>query len=100
MQKYRATKINVSPAAVYASAQSVEKFGMAMKIFPPPIDYYVEGAALAAPKVGESFMMLRDNRNGIRVTGIFTTSKVNKIDELSSCIILTTNNSIYKLEKI
>lgn len=100
MQKHRATKINISPEAVYAAAQSVEEYWHGDNDLAPPIDYYVEGVALAAPKVGESFMMLRDNRNGIRVTGIFTTSKVVKIDELSDCLILTTNNSVYKLEKI
>jgi len=100
MQKYRATKINISPEAVSASAQSAEEYWHGDDNLSPPIDYYVEGVPMAAPKVGESFMMLRDNRNGIRVTGIFTTSKVIKIDELSDCIIVTTNNSIYKLEKI
>ena len=66
-----------------------------------PTDYTVEGWVDEPPKVGQSLVMERHVRNGVRVLGYFTTSPVMEIgkgrldgfdDEFY------TENSVYRIE--
>lgn len=102
MERYRATKINASPEADFSTAETIEQYreNLCRKYgFSPPVDYYVEGIPMSLPKVGNTFMMHRDNRNGVRVTGLFVTSVIKSVEEFDGFCIFTTRNSIYKLEK-
>jgi hypothetical protein len=101
MQRYRLTKTNSVPESRAATAETIEEYRE--KIFSkysvsPPVDYYVEGSPITVPKVGESFVMARDNRNGVRVDGIMTTSTVASIEDFEDFLVFTTRNSVYKLE--
>jgi len=101
MQRYRLTKTNSVPEARAATAETVEQYRekiFSKYSFSPPVDYYVEGSPISAPKVGESFVMARDNRNGVRVEGIMTTTTVTSIEDFEDFLIFTTRNSVYKLE--
>jgi hypothetical protein len=59
--------------------------------FSIPIDYTVEGEAQDLPKVGKSFQMMRDTRNGVRMLGVFVTSPVVEVTETT----FRTANSVY-----
>ncbi len=106
MQRYRATKIDIPEEALFPSAETItqyrdnlfKKYG-----FSPPVEYYVEGIPFAGlPEVGISFLMARDNRNGVKMEGIFQTSRVVAVSttEKEGDFLFTTRNSIYKLEKL
>jgi len=103
MQRYRLTKIAAAPEPKAPSADTVEQYREHLfrkYSFSPPVDYYAEGLPMAFPKKGELFMMARDNRNGVRAHGILCTSPVVEIHDSAEFSLFTTNNSIYKLEKI
>lgn len=68
-----------------------------------PIDYWVEGYLVREPQIGESVIVNRDVRNGIKVSGIFMTSAVVEISVNLSKFeptetIFKTQNSIYRME--
>lgn len=103
MQRYRLTKIAAAPEAKAPSADTVEQYRESLfrkYAFSPPVDYYAEGIPTAFPKKGELFVMARDNRNGVSALGIFCTSTVVEVHDSAEFMLFTTNNSIYKLEKI
>lgn len=61
--------------------------------------YTVKGRALGEPEVGRCFFVQRHERNGEEVAGYFRTSPIVRIEELThSEKILTTRNSVYRLE--
>lgn len=103
MQRYRATKISGSPESIAKTAETIKEYRKSLfdaDVFSPPVDYYVEGTIISFPKVGDVFMMNRDNRNGVLVAGLFITSMIESIEEFNELYIFTTRNSIYKLEKL
>lgn len=66
----------------------------------PWIDYTIEGETKSLPEIGKHFVVQRNKRNNVEISGIFTTSKVTSIKNLDGYIEFQTTNSIYKLEQI
>ena len=63
--------------------------------------YYVIGDEEDPPKVGCSYVIERFERNGVRQYGIFHTSEVKKLDVVDErTTLITTRNSIYKIETL
>jgi hypothetical protein len=98
MNRYiRITKLCSSPNPLYPMKDLNEyEHGQINPGYTLPSEYYVEGTITNPPVVGESFTMLRSNRNGVKISGIFTTSKVTKITDNG----FETLNSVYLLEDI
>jgi len=44
--------------------------------------------------------MSRDNRNGVKIFGFFTSTMVVDVSEGEDFVLFSTENSIYKLEKL
>lgn len=61
-----------------------------------PNNYCVEGFLCGEIAVGESVTMMREIRNGIKMSGLFQTSPVTKITESG----FETLNSVYVLTKL
>ncbi len=62
-------------------------------------DYWVTGEEEYPPKVGFSYEIERYVRNGVKQYGRFWTSEVKKLDVINErTILLTTRNSIYKID--
>ena len=59
-----------------------------------PVEYWIEGTLLANIVVGSCVRVNRDVRNGVVVSGLFTTSPVQSISPGEFC----TMNSVYKVE--
>jgi hypothetical protein len=63
--------------------------------------YYIEGEESCTPKAGLPYLADRYIRNGIKQYGIFRTSEIKNIDIIDeSTTIITTLNSVYKIEYI
>ena len=94
-KKVRVTKIKPSADPLFP-LQTLEKHahGELNVGYTLPVEYYVEGIMDKSPVVGESFTLLRNKRNGVEVSGVFTTSKVVKVTDDG----FETLNSIYKVE--
>lgn len=57
-----------------------------------PIDYWVEGELIIPEiKVGSQIFIAREIRNGVKVDGVFSSSRVVEFDDK----IIKTKNSIY-----
>jgi hypothetical protein len=56
-----------------------------------PVEYTIEGELMGIISVGNSVVVNRDTRNGVKMPGIFTTSTVQDIGYKS----FTTRNSVY-----
>lgn len=67
------------------------------------VDYWLTGVLLTSIEENKPFMIARDNRNGIRVPGIFTSSFVKNIlleHQDPRFLVVQTENSIYSIEVI
>lgn len=63
--------------------------------------YFIIGDEEYPPKVGNSYIVERYERNGVVVYGEFWTSEVKKVDNVDEkTTIITTRNSIYKIETL
>lgn len=63
--------------------------------------YWIVGEELTEPKIGSLYTVLRQVRNGVESTGLFRTSEVKKLEDIDhSSTLITTNNSVYKIEYI
>ena len=101
--KYRLTKIAIPETISAKSASSIEEYRANMSRadgFSPPIEYYIEGIPDRPPLKGTYFSMLRDNRNGVKVLGVFRSSPIVDVDEGEDFTLFSTLNSVYKLEKL
>lgn len=61
-----------------------------------PVDYNLTGWTMRPIIIGKTMAVLRDTRNGVECEGIFTSSIVKEIKDN----LITTQNSIYKIEYI
>lgn len=105
MQRIKLTKLAAVPNPRTLSAESIEQYRENLHSkygFSPPVDYWVEGIQIheGPIQIDEPFIMARDNRNGVKCLGILNTSRVRQVDEMDGYVIITTQNSVYKLEKI
>lgn len=100
-QLYRLTKLASSKNPAAKSAASIDEYRSAQDLS-PPVEYYVEGYPYTMPRVNNSLVFVRNNRNGVKVQGVMTTSIINKIYLAEDAVsqILETNNSVYILTKI
>ena len=89
------TKISETENPLVKSATKEEyKYGTYNNNVSIPIDYWVVGYLFDEIKVGKPVRLFRKIRNGEKVEGIFTTSKIQTWDGN----IFTTMNSKYKVE--
>lgn len=100
--KYRLTKIAAHENPLTKSASSIEEYRNSLEDskFSPPVEYYIEGEPFESPAKGECFKMLRDNRNGVKVLGLFTSTTVVDVCDGKDFLLFSTENSVYKLEKL
>lgn len=67
---------------------------------PIQIDYTIKGHHSVAPKIGERFHVERYERNGVKILGDFSTSPVQSIEYGEKTMLITTQNSVYKMEEL
>jgi hypothetical protein len=61
--------------------------------------YTVIGTLVYPIEIGRPVKLLRENRNGVEIEGIFTTSIVKNISAYSEeTLFFTTDNSLYRIE--
>jgi len=60
-----------------------------------PIEYELEGVQMGDPKLNHPYVIARDTRNGVKITGQFTSTPVQSITTTSYGVIFETANSIY-----
>ena len=95
------TKVSESANPDFKSAQwdhficGVENPGVSL-----PIDYWIEGELLSEVTIGKPLTIARTTRNGIKNIGIFYSSVIQRITEISGKKIISTRNSIYALESL
>lgn len=95
MQYIRFTKLSAADKAKYPTAKEGEyKYGEVNKNVSPPVDYWVEGYLIRNILIGESVLIDRRVRNGVKVAGLFQSSTVKSIEGN----LIKTNNSVYKIE--
>ena len=103
------TKININPNSEVIQSSTVEEYridqerctwGHYNEGKSPPVDYWVVGELVGEVQVGNSITIKRWNRNGVLISGIMHTSKVEKIDESDGVTYITTANSHYKMENV
>lgn len=95
--KVRITKIGTTTEPLVETALKKEYTCGAENDKSPFVEYYVEGELYTPLMVGSGIGMLRDNRNGEKVTGTFMTSPVTNITTVDGEIVFNTTNSIYKM---
>jgi hypothetical protein len=103
MKRYRLTKIDTASDALHDTAETIQQYRDNLfnsNAYSPPVDYYVEGIPFDMPQINKSFLMYRENRNGIKVPGVFTSSPVSAISTKDGKYIFTTNNSVYLMEEL
>jgi hypothetical protein len=69
----------------------------------PFIDYYVIGTLERPIEVGKGIRMLREDRNGVKAFGMFTSSVVKAVKGGNSAgtkWIVETDNSVYRVEDV
>ena len=101
-KKYRLTKLSPCEDPLFGSADDIEEYRKAFELS-PPVDYYVEGVIYdVGPKVGQPLVIIRDNRNGVKCSGIMRTSHIVEISQHEDGVsqILETQNSIYILKPL
>ena len=69
-----------------------ENFGVSV-----PKGYWIIGRLINDPEVDTMLHIARDCRNGVKVSGVLTTSPVTKVDEAVFGLRLETLNSVYHL---
>lgn len=101
MKKHKIEKIEIPTDAICESADTVESYrGRLVDDVSPNVGYVVIGFFLFPPKVGETMNALREERNGVKKEGLFSSSRVVSIEEGESFSLIKTQNSIYKVTEI
>ena len=91
------TKLKAVENPKYPTASMADyEFGQDNMGLSLPVDYYVEGYLKREIKVGQSVIVERISRNGIKSLGIFCTSEVTEVFEGG----FKTLNSVYKFDYI
>lgn len=108
-QRYRLTKLSSCTNPVAPSAGSMDEYRKSLNAMrlqdqlSPSVDYWVEGTLLddRLPKIGSSISIIRDIRNGLKCSGIMTTTTLTAIEEYKDgSYRLTTQNSVYLLDPV
>ena len=103
--KTKITKIGVVHNPIVPTA-SVEQYQCGhINDVSPFNGYWVTGQLINPIAIGESIMLKRDCRNGIKIDGMFVSSNVQKYIDMSysnygGYYLVYTDNSIYKVETI
>lgn len=63
-----------------------------------PVDYTVTGMLQYDVELGKSVIIHRDTRNGVKVSGLLTTSPVRDIEATNGGLIIHTDNSVYDMK--
>lgn len=65
-----------------------------------PIEYWIKGALVKEPVVGESIFVTRTERNGVQCIGLFASSPIVEISQKGNLRYIETKNSLYLLEEL
>lgn len=66
-----------------------------------PIEYWIKGALVKEPVVGESIFVTRTERNGEKCMGLFASTPIVEISQGEGNLrYIETKNSIYLLESV
>lgn len=100
--KVRVKKIKEADGPRYSSAKWEEYSpGVDNGNVSLPVEYEITGEMrLADLKLSRPLVVARDSRNGVKISGYFTTSAVKSIAKIKTGFIVTTDNSVYEIEKI
>jgi hypothetical protein len=95
VMKIKLTKFAKSNAPLFPTPEKEDyKDGKINEGISLPMDYWIIGKLLFDIEEGKAVRVLREERNGVKVPGLFSTSLVTKIDGDK----FETLNSIYKIE--
>jgi len=93
--KIKLTKFAKSDRAIFPTPDKKDyKDGQENEGVSLPIDYWIIGELQREIKEGSCIKVIREERNGIKMLGIFTSSPVVKIEGDT----IETSNSVYKIE--
>ena len=62
-----------------------------------PVAYEIEGELLRDVVIGESMSAFRRKRNGVEVPGLFVSTPVVSLEELTDRAVVKTANSVYEV---
>jgi len=62
--------------------------------------YTIRGFYTEPPTIGKRFCVDRYERNGVKIEGEFSTSPVDGFDRKEGYILITTENSVYRMEEL
>lgn len=94
-------KLRASDNPKYPTAASQEKYDQDKSDSKSvPVDYEVVVTIGSKIQVGESIHSAVESRNGIKATGIFSTSPITSIEEQEDGMLVETNNSVYIIKEI
>lgn len=97
----KVTKVGVTLDAVFRSATMEEWVpGGVNDELGLPQEYSIEGAVTALPVVGKRFEVFRSKRMGVQALGLFITSVVKRVEDSEDHMLVHTENSVYKVERI
>jgi|LakMenEpi03Aug12_release.lakeMendotaPanAssembly.Ray.scaffolds.fasta_scaffold164734_4 hypothetical protein len=98
--KTKITKISAVDNPLVPTA-SVEQYECGHLNDLSPFDgYWVTGKLVKPIVVGESILLERDCRNGVKVDGMFVSSTVKKTGKNYGKLFVFTDNSIYRVEEV
>ena len=93
--KVKLTKINKAENPRHKTPDKKDyKFGEINRDVSVPLDYWLIGELVGDITVGKGIVIAREIRNGVKVEGLYRSSRVKKIDGDT----IETDNSIYKIE--
>lgn len=96
----KVTKLGVVNDPYYKTAMWSEYKSGTENAKSPPIEYWITGELAFTPTIDQSVVVWRDNRNGVKMGGIFRTSLVKSIEVLGpKCYKVNTMNSVYLVEE-
>ena len=79
----------------------VTKVGQSSESSLQHLGYWVRGSLAKAPKINEPLVVAREERNGVKAPGLFTTSLILNIVYLSSWrYLIQTENSTWMVEEL
>ena len=102
MKKYQLTKKNAVDDPDSRSASSVAEYRESLETgeqLSTSEGYYVVGFFLSPPKEGEKLHILREDRNGVKIGGVFVSTQVRKLTKTDKGWTAETNNSVYEIEE-
>lgn len=99
--KVKITKVGISKnPKVLTPYPEIYKYGKINEGVSVPIDYWIIGELINPIIEGQSIRVNREVRNGVKISGLFKTSFVTKIEssQFKNTLTIETENSKYLVE--